>query len=84
MLRIKLEHIEPQHAIGTRRVKIDYVISSFVRNTTHDVSDVGAMRINHAHTMTLLDILSNHILHQSGLTSTGLTDDVEMTHAIFE
>jgi hypothetical protein len=47
-----------------------------------DVLDVGAVGVDEADSVAVVDVLDDHILQEHGLSGTGLSDHVHVAHAV--
>src|SRR3989344_7265311 len=74
----KLQDIKADMMVGIGRIKINYILHSMRWNSGENCFNIFPVRINHADPVAVLNILDNHIEHQYGLTSTGLSEQINM------
>ena len=69
--------------IRVRRIEINHIFHAMWRNSREYSFDVLSVRINQANTLTILDVLNNHIEHQHRFTSAGLSKKIHMLASVF-
>ncbi len=74
-----LQNIESDRALGISRIEINYIVSALFGNMLQDVFYKVAVRINDANAFTVLNILYRQVFDKHGFTTTGFTNDIQMT-----
>src|ERR1035437_697098 len=79
----QLEHIKTDMVIRIGRIEINHVFQTVLwYSREHSLHEL-AVRVNHANTLAILDVLNNHIEHQNGFTGTGFSENINMLTSVF-
>ena len=79
---IKFKHIQSQRHFQIGRIEVDDIIDTLLWNDRQRVFGKVSVRVHNAQSVAAGEILLDHVLHEAGLTGTGLSDDVQVTTAI--
>ncbi len=84
VLRVdQFKNIKTNMMVCIGGVKIYYVFYTMRRNSGEDCFYVFSVRVYHTNPITIFDVLNNHIKHQSGFTSTGFSENINMLTPVF-
>ena len=74
----RFQRIERDRKVQISRIEINHVIDSVGGDIFQDFFHRIAVRIDKRHAVSVLDILNDHILDQSGFTHAGFSNDVHV------
>ncbi len=78
-LRISNFHgVKGDREVGIGRIEINNIVGTLGRNALQNIDRVVAMRIDDRKTVWAKDVADGQQLQKTGLTDTGLSDDVQV------
>ncbi len=80
--RVVFKEVQADRTFEVRWVYVHHVVVSLFRNAREDVDDVVSVRVDECNAVSIANILQHHVSQKHTLTGTGLTDDVEVAHAV--